>query len=234
MKLERESPREKKSREYAERVTPGNRRHAEARKDEKTRLKRETRSKSTELLGVVKPQVSLDDVEILAGELTATHMRKSVNPKRPRKSTAVPFSQVIEWQLERREESFGRKRKKNRPKYDKLASETVETLNSIPKERFADVARRAGKGCSPENRHKYENELLLVDPLDRALYFLRRVSAHSIDETQALCRNKKLDQSLSGWIARANRVLAKDRLADQKKLEQQKAAKKKIRSATKQ
>jgi hypothetical protein len=229
MKELRESLQEKKSREYSDRVTPGNRRHAKARKDEKTNLKREARSKGGELLATIKPQVSAEDAEILAGELTATHLRKSVTRKRPQESSAVPLSQVIEWQLERRIESFGRKRR-NHPKYDKMAREAVETLNSVPKGSFADVARRAGKICNPENRYKYENELLLIDPLDRALYFLRRVSAHSHDENQALCRNKNLDSSLSTWIAKANRVLAKDRLGAQTKMDRQKALKTTLRA----
>src|ERR1700677_292172 len=124
MKQDRESPQEKKSREYSDRVTPGNRRHAKARKDEKKNLKRETRSKGGELLSAVKLQASAEDAEILAGELTATHLKKSLIRKRPQKSSAVPLSQVIEWQLERRVESFGRKRR-NHPKYDKMAREAV-------------------------------------------------------------------------------------------------------------
>jgi len=61
------SPQEKKLKEYADRVTPGNRRHAEARKAEKKSLIRENRNKSHELLAEVKLQMSSEDAELLVG-----------------------------------------------------------------------------------------------------------------------------------------------------------------------
>jgi len=226
----RKSPQEKKQREYADRVTPGNRRHAEARKDGKKSLIRETRNKSNELLAAVKPQISSEDAELLTGELTAAHLRKSVSRKRPMKSNAVPFSQVIEWQLERRQESFGR-RTKAHPLYDKWAKESVETLNSIKGGSFVEVARRAGRLCSPDYRNRFSSELGPEDPVDRALHFLCRVASCSNEENQALCRNKDLDKTLTAWIHKANRVLAKDRLAAQRKIDAQKAVKSKSRAS---
>ena len=75
MTPERESPQEKKRRDYRERVSGGNRRNAEARKKEKKKVGHETRSKADELLAQIKPQLSSEDTEVAAGELTAAHMR---------------------------------------------------------------------------------------------------------------------------------------------------------------
>ncbi len=232
MARERKSPQEKKLREYSDRVTPGNRRHAEARKKEKKNVGRETRSKRDELLSQIKPQISSEDAEVIAGELTTTHLQKSVTRKRALKYSAEPLSRVIEWQQERRRDSFGR-RTKAHPLYEKWAKESVETLNSIKGGRFVDVARCAGRLCSPEYRYKFSSELKPEDPIDRALHFLCRVATHSNEENQALCRNKDLDKMITVWIQKANRVLAKDRLAAQKKIDAQKVVKSKSRTSEK-
>jgi hypothetical protein len=232
MAHERKSPQEKKLRDYSDRVTAGNRRHAEARKKEKKNVGRETRSKRDELLVQIKPQISPEDAEIIAGELTAAHVQKSASRKQPRKSGAEPFSHVIERQQQRRRDSFGR-RTKAHPLYDKWAKESVETLNSIKAGRFVDVARRAGRLCGPQHRHKFSTELNPEDPIDHALHFLCRVASHSNEENQALCRNKDLDKMLTVWIQKANRVLAKDRLAAQKKIGAQKAVKSKSKASEK-
>jgi len=160
--------------------------------------------------------MSSEDAELLVGELTAAHPRKSVSRKRPLKSEAAPLSQLIEWQLERRIESFGRKTRSH-PLYDQRARESVETLNSINKKSFDQITRRAGKLCSPEYRYKFDVGLKVDDPVDLALQFLRKVSAHSYEENQALCRNKDLDDALSAWIKRANRVLKKTELRNKGK-----------------
>jgi hypothetical protein len=229
MARERKSPQEKKLREYCDRVTAGNRRNAEARRKEKKSVGRETRSKGDELLAQVKPQLSAEDAEVIAGELTAAHLRKSVNRKRVLDYGAVPFSQVIEMQRERRRVSFGRKTKAH-PHYDQRAKEAIDALNSINEKQFVDVARRAGRLCSPEFRDKFSNELKPDVPIDRALHFLCRLSSRSNEENQALCRNKDLDRAFTAWIQKANRILKKDRLAAQRKLEKQQAVKKKLRT----
>jgi hypothetical protein len=199
MARQRETPQEKKLREYSERVSGGNRRNAEARKKEKLEVSHETRNKANELLAQIKPQISHEDAEVVAGELTSTHLQKSVSRRRVRKDGAAPLRQVIEWHLEKRIYYLGRKRKITRPnpKYDKWAREAVETLTSIPKEIFADVARRAGQLCSPEHRYQYQDESFPTDPLDRALCFLQRLSGGSTDENQALGRNKEVNASLT-------------------------------------
>lgn len=230
MSSAQKSPHEKKQREYAARVTPGNRRHADARKDGKKALIREARSKSNELLADVKPQMSSADTELLLGELTAAHLRKSVSRKRPLKYEAAPLSQVIEWQSERRVESFGRKTRSH-TLYDQRARESVETLNSISKKNFNQIARRAGKLCSPEYRYKFDVGLNPDDPVERALQFLRRISAGSNEENRALCRNKDVDIALLAWIKKANRVLKKDSTAEKVKVETQKVLKKELRKS---
>jgi len=230
MKSERESPQEKKLRECSDRVTPGNRRNAEARKKEKKKVGHETRSKTDELLAQVKPQLSAEDTEVIAGELTSTQLQKSVNRKRVLKYDAVPFSQTIEWQRERRLVSFGRKTKAL-PHYDRRAKEAIDTLNAINEKQFVDVARRAGKLCTPEFRHTFSNQLKVDDPIDRALHFLWSVSWGSNEDNQALCRNRELGKAFTAWIKRANRILAKDWLAAQKKLQEQQTIKKKRRTS---
>jgi len=230
MARERKSPQEKKLRDYSVRVTAGNRRNASARKKEKKSVGRETRSKRDELLAQIKPQISSEDAELIAGELTPTHVQKSASRKGPQICSAEPFSHVIERQQQRRQESFGRKTRTH-PRYDQLAREAIETLNAIEEERFVEIARRAGKLCSLEYRYKFEGELKTDDPIDRALHFLCSVSAHSHEESQALCRNRDLDKAFSAWIQRANRILRKDRLTAQRKLEEQQAIKKKLRTS---
>jgi hypothetical protein len=230
MAHERKSPPEKKLRELNDRVTPGNRRNAEARKREKKNVGRETRSKRDELLAQIKPQLSSEDAEAIAGELTSTHLQKSVNRKRVLKYDAVPFSQVIERQHERRQVSFERKTKAH-PHYDRRAQEAIDTLNLIDEKQFVDVARRAGRLCSPEFRYKLSNELKPDVPLDRALLFLVSVSSGSNEENQALYRNKEVDNAFTAWIKRANRILAKDKLVAEKKLQEQQAIKMKRRTS---
>lgn len=229
MAQERKSPQEKKLKDYSDRVTAGNRRNASARKKEKKDVSRETRSKRDELLAQIKPQISSEDAELVAGELTTTHVQKSASRKGPQKCSAEPFSHVIERQQQRRIESFGRKTRTH-PHYDRLARQAIDTLNAIEPERFVEVARRAGKLCSLEYRYKFDGELKADDPIDRALHFLCSVSSRSHEESQALCRNKDLDKAFTTWIERANRILRKDRLAAQRKLEEQQTIKKKLRT----
>jgi hypothetical protein len=218
MTPERESPQEKKRRDYSERVSGGNRRNAEARKKEKKKVGHETRSKADELLAQVKPQLSAEDTEVIAGELTAAHLRKSVSRQGVRKDGAAPFSEILEWHRERRRTSFGRKTSM-RPHYDRIATEAVSILSSLEGEQMIAAARRAGILCAPENRHKFVDVLSLPHPIDHALDFVRRVISHgSVQEHQALCRNKELDKTFTAWLQRANRILNKDRLAAQRKL----------------
>lgn len=217
MAFERESPQEKKRRDYSERVSGGNRRNAEARKKEKKKVGHETRSKTDELLAQVKPQLSAKDTEVIAGELTAAHLRKSVSRKGVRKDGAAPLSEILEWQRERRLTSFGRKTSM-RPHYDRIATEAVSILSSLEGEQMVVVARRAGILCAPENRHKFVDVLSLSHPIDRALDFVRRAISCFSEERQALCRNKDLDEEFTAWLQRANRILNKDRLAAQRKL----------------
>ena len=217
MTSKRESPPEKKHREYSERVSGGNRRNAEARKKEKKKVGHETRSKADELLAQVKPQLSAEDIEVVAGELTAAHLRKSVSRKGVRKDGAAPFSQILELQHVRRRESFGRKTSMH-PHYDRIAAEAVSILSSLEGEQMVAAARHASYLCTPENRHKYVDTLSLSNPVDRALDFVRRAISRGSNEHQALCRNKDLDKAFDAWLLRANRILKKDRLAAQRKL----------------
>jgi len=86
MKSERESPQEKKLRECSDRVTPGNRRNAEARKKEKKKVGHETRSKTDELLAQVKPQLSAEDTEVIAGR---THLNATAEVRQSQASVEV-------------------------------------------------------------------------------------------------------------------------------------------------
>jgi hypothetical protein len=228
MTPERESPQEKKRRDYRERVSGGNRRNAEARKKEKKKVGHETRSKADELLAQVKPQLSAEDTEVIAGELTAAHLQKSVSRKGVRKDGAVPLSETLEWQRERRRTSFGRKTSM-RPHYDRIATEAVSILSSLEGEQMIAAARRARVLCTPENRHKFVDVLSLTQPVDRALDFVRRAISRWSEEHQALCRNKDLDKAFTAWLQKANRILRKNRLAAQNKLQGQQAAKTKLR-----
>jgi hypothetical protein len=229
MARERKSPQEKKLREYGDRVTPGNRRNAEARKKEKRGVGREIRNKTENLLAQVKPELPSQEAENLTEEITAGRVRKSVIRKRVLKYNAAPFSKVVEWQRERRVGSFQRK-KRSYPHYDRIAREAVGTLNAIDNNQFAEIARRAGILCSPENCYKYARPQDLKDPIARALEFVRRATTCYSHEHQALCRNDDLKHEFRLWLDKADRILRKDQMAREKKAAEQRAIQQKLKT----
>jgi hypothetical protein len=66
------------------------------------------------------------------------------------------------------------------------------------------------------------------DPLDQALHFLQQLSHGSAYEIDAVRRNEELGAALAAWVTMANRILARDRRAIEKKVEQKQMAGKKV------
>ena len=97
---------------------------------------------------------------------------------------------------------------------------------------MTQTARRAGILCQPQNLYSYETRTVLQtpDPVDQALRFLYQVASHSVEERNALCRNKDLKSAFDAWIDKANKILTKDRQAAQNKVTEQRILKQKLRS----
>lgn len=130
MASERKSPQQKKQLEYTkDHFTFGqhsSRMFPTIWKRKKTRANREYRRKSEELLAQAKPGIPVDDVELLADDLTAARFQKSVIRKRLHKTGTVTVGEKVKRKLERREETAGRKVQRHQH-YDHAATSAINT-----------------------------------------------------------------------------------------------------------
>jgi hypothetical protein len=196
-------------------------------KRKKTRANREYRRKSEELLTQAKPGIAVDDVELLAEDLTAARFQKSVTGKRLHKTGTVTVGEKVKRKLERREETAGRKVQRHQH-YDHAATSAMSTLGSLDGEKLVGVVRRADLLCGARNADELKRVLQSNDPIDRALDFLYRVGSGSAFEIDALRRNQELDKALGIWMEKASRILRRDKRAVETKLDQKQAARKKL------
>jgi hypothetical protein len=225
MAKERKSPQEKKSLEYtrdhftfAEHSS-----FPKTWKRKKTHANREFRRKSDELLVQAKSGMAADDVALIADDLTVALFQKSVIRKPLRKTGTVTVGEKVERKLAKREQSVGR-RARSHESYDRAATSAVHTLISLDGERLVSTVRRAGILCGSGLTEEHGRLLRSRDSLDRALYFLYQLTSGSGREIDALRRNEKLGAALAAWVTKANRILASDRRAIEKKLEQKQMA----------
>ena len=106
MAKERKSPQQKKELEQTkDHFTPGwqsSRLFPKTWKRKKTRVNREYRRKSEELLAPAKPGIAADDLELIADDLTAARFQKSVSRTRLHKIGTITVGEKVKRKLERR------------------------------------------------------------------------------------------------------------------------------------
>ena len=196
-------------------------------KRKKARANREYRRKSEKLLTQAKPGIAVDDVELLADDLTAARFQKSVIRKRLHKMGTVTVGEKVKRKLERRKESVGRKVQSHQH-YDNAATLAISTLASLDGEKLVGVVRRADLLCGRRNADELKRVQQSNDPIDRALCFLYRLGWGSAHEFDVLRRNQGLDKALGSWMEKANRILRRDKRAVETKLDEKQRARKKL------
>lgn len=221
MTNERKSPQKKKNLEYSKgHFTFSEYPHAFRRnwKRKKARVNRQYRRKSDELLAQAKPGISANEVELIACDLTAAHLQKSVLKERLRKSGTVTVGEKIKLKLERRRASIGRNTKKH-DRYDELAREAVRVLNSLDGKQILELCMRARQigGDIKELRRI----TLSFNPIDRTVNFLWHISFGSAPEQEALRRNQELCEAYNAHMDRASRIVAQKKRITEEKVEQQ-------------
>ena len=233
MARERKSPQEKKELEYTkDHFTFGwhsSRMFPRTWKRKKTRANRQYRRKSEELLAQAKVGVAGNDVDSIADDLTAARFQKSVSRKRLHKVGTVTVGEKVKRKLERREEAVGQNVRRH-AQYDRAAAEAVGTLRSLGDENLASVVRRADSLCHRRNADELKRVLQSDTPVDRALHFLYQISAGSAFETDAIRRNPELDKALAAWLAKARRILARDMRKEERRRDEKKAAREKVKA----
>jgi len=231
MAKERKSPQQKKQLEYTkDHFTFGwhsSRMFPTTWKRKKARANREYRRKSEELLAQAKPGIAVDDVELLADDLTAERFQKSVIRKRLHKAGTVTVGEKVKKKLERRKETAER-RAQRRQYYDRTATSAIRTLSSLSEDKLVDVVRRADLLCGRRNADELKRVHQSNDAIDRALCFLYRLTWGYAPEFDALRRNQGLDKALRSWTEKANRILRRDQRAVETKLDEKQRARKKL------
>ena len=224
------TPQQKKELEYSrDHFTFSDSPHAFRRtwKLKKKLANREYRRKSDELLVKAKPEISADDAEVVVEDLTVAHLKKPVLRKRLQKSSTVTLGQKVQIKLEKRKETVGR-RVNQHLRYDAIATEAVNTLNSLEGRQLADYVERSARFLVGGDPIEWMRLQKSTDPIDRALYFLERLTRGDGYYLDALRRNQDLCKSFLRWRDKANRVLAKVMRPAQGKLEQKQVAAKKV------
>ena len=232
MAKERKSPQEKKHLEYTkDHFTFGwhsSRMFPKTWRLKKTRVNREYRRRSEQLLARTKSGIPADNVELVADDFTAARFR-SVVRKRLRKTGTVTVGEKVKRKLERRQDAVGRNVQR-RQHYDGAATSAISTLRSLDGEKLAEVVRHADLLCGARNAEELKRVLQSSDPIDRALHFLYRIASGSAFELDALRRKPELVRELATWMERANRILNRDKRAVERKVDQKRATQKKLKT----
>lgn len=231
MTKERKSPRQKKELEYTkDHFTGGfnsSRGFPKGWRRKKVRVNREFRRKSEELLAPVKSGLEGQEVEAIADELTTAHLQKSVTRERLHKIGTVTMGERVKKRLQRRAESVGSSVNQQRH-FDHSAAEAVRTLNRLGGKELVRVVNRA-ELLRKKNVDELKRARNSKDPVDQALNFLAALSMGSGRELDALRRNPKLNRELGSWIQKANRILAKEQRAQERKLKEKETARQRIK-----
>lgn len=232
MAKDQKSPQEKKELEYTRNhFTFGwnsSRSFPETWSRKKARVNRQYRRKSEEILAAAKPGIAAEDVDSLADDLTAARFQKSVSRKRLHKIGTVTVGEKVKQKLERRAEAVGRW-VGSHEEHEAAVTSAVTVLSALHGDKLVDVARRADLICNSRNADEIKRVALSKDPVDRALHILYRLSNGSAHEANALRRNPELDRALTVWIAKANRILERDKRVVERGLAQKQAARRKLK-----
>lgn len=167
---------------------------------------REFRRKSDELLSQTKLGISWEEADLVAGEITASHVRNSVIRKRLRKSGTVSVGEKIRIKVEKRTATVGRRANKHR-KYDAIVNSAVETLNSLKGGELVDVVKRIAvllQGGDPLEWARLQQS---TDRLDRAILFVEQTVRGDANYRDALRRNQALCESFQLWKKKARGIL---------------------------
>jgi len=73
-------------------------------KRKKTHVNRQYRRKSQNLLTKAKPSIAVNNTELIADNLTATHFEHSISRKRLKKTGTVSIAEKVKMKLNRRKE----------------------------------------------------------------------------------------------------------------------------------
>jgi hypothetical protein len=236
MPKERKSPQEKKQLEYTrDYFSCGESVHG-SRKTwprKKAFTNREYRRKSDELLSQAKPGISGDDADIVAGEITATHLRKSVSRKRLQKWPPITVGEKVKIKLQKRKETFARRANK-RHGYEAAIESALNTLSSLEGAQLMEVLRRITTilqgGSSVERMRQYSTP----GPLNRAIFFMECVLRGDARYIQTLRKNPGLRKSYQLWQEKAGSAFAKLYRPQIRKREQKPAIEKKIKAILRQ
>lgn len=232
MSKERKSPQQKKRFEFTRDHFSGGynsaRGFSKGWRRKKTRVNREYRRKSDELLAPIKPGSEANDAEMVSEELTTARFQKSVSRKRLTKTGVITMGERVKERLERRADAVGRREEQHR-RYDHVAKEAVQTLNRLNGDELIEVVNRA-ELVRQRNGIEVGRIRKSGDPVDQALSFLYAVSVGSGRELDALRRNPDVNRDLGLWIQKANRIIAGDQRKQERKLREKEAARQKMKS----
>lgn len=232
MSKERKSPQRKKELQYTrDHFTAGFNSSAhgfsKGWRRKKAQVNREYRRKSGELLALVKPGLEVQDVHMIADELTTAHLQKSVTRKRLHKVGTISMGERVKKRLQRRAEAVGRKVEQHQ-RFDDAAAKAVRTLNGLGGKELVCVINRA-ELLRKRNADELKRVRESKNPVDQALNFLYAVSMGSGRELDALGRNPKLNRDLAIWIRKANRLMTKEQRAQERKLKEKETARQRLR-----
>src|SRR5579862_867236 len=146
MSKERKSPQQKKELQYTrDHFTGGFNSSAhgfsKGWRRKKAQVNREYRRKSGELLALVKPGLEVQDVHLIADELTTAHLQKSVTRKRLHKVGTISMGERVKTRLQKRAEAI--ERKVQQQHFDDAAAKAVRTLNGLGGKELVGVINRA-------------------------------------------------------------------------------------------
>ena len=178
MAKERKSPQEKKRLEYEhDHFTFGfnsSRAFPRVWKRKKARVNREYRHKADGLLAVAKHSMAREDLCTLAEDLTPARLQKSITRERLRKSGTVSLGEKIRINQEQREQSTGRRSKRD-GLYDQTAEAAMRTILSLKGAELLDFVRRVEALCGWRDRKEFKRALGTKNDVDSALHFLYQV-----------------------------------------------------------
>ena len=190
---------------------------------------REYRRKSDELLTKTKTGDSAEDAEIKVGDVTTTHLKKSISRKRLVKWGPVSLGEAIKLKLEKREETVGRRANKKHRVDSQVASvlSTLEDLDSDALKAFLiklDAVLRGGDTLKSFQLSQSP------DPLVQAIFFVKQIARGNAIYCDSLERNREFCVRYRAWRQKAVRVMEKMRRPAQRKLEEKAVHQKKVKA----
>lgn len=195
----------------------------------KARTNRDYRRKTEEILSQAKRAITSEDSEIVAGELTAAHIKQSVSRKRLRKSGKVSLAERISITQANRKRSIGKNVEKNR-RLGNTVTAAVTTLGSLAGQQLEDTVIRIAsllQGGDPTEWHRLSRSR---DPLDQAVYFVEQVEKWGdFNLINALRNDENARQAYAEWMRKAARMLKRLSRSRERKFEQKSAIEEKLK-----